>query len=863
MPVYVIQPSFAGGELAPSLHARVDLAKYSVGLKTCRNFIVQAHGGVTNRAGTKYVCDTKDSTNKTRLIPFSFNTEQTYALEFGHQTMRVIKDGGQVSSGGNPVEISTPYSDSELSNLKFTQSADVMTICHPSHPVKELKRTSHTSWTLTDVVFGTTMSAPTGVSSTAENFDSADPDTSFSFVVTAVETETGSESIQSSATTVTNNNLSSTITNTITWNSVSGADSYNVYKSKGGIYGFVGRSTGTTFKDDNIAADASDSPALARTIFNATDKYPSTVSYYQQRLTFAQSNEEPQTVWMSQTGNYNNFNVSQPLKDDDSVTFTIASSQVNEIRHMVALGNLVILTSGGEWLMLSSDGNVVTPTSVKLEPQGYRGVSDVAPLVVGNTILYIQSKDNIVRDLAYTQDSGGYTGNDLTVLSNHLFLGKTIVSWAYSQAPHSVVWVVLSDGSLLSLTYLREHEVWGWARHDTDGSFESVCTISEGSEDATYFVVKRDINGETKRLVERLNTRTFSDVKDCYFVDCGLSYDGTHTGSTTMKLSGGSSWNSTEDLTLESSASTFVSGDVGNTIVLTIGEETLVCNIQSYTSATEVTVRAARDVPLTFRAVSWFALAVLVARYNTGLTTSAENALLETNVTYNGATRQLGDIDGSGSIDASDVTKLLRQSAGLESYPYLTDFVQDHIISSTSWNPISVENNGITYYIKSQTTSTWAKGVDELSGLSHLEGKTVSVLADGGVESQKIVSSGAITLSNPATKIHVGLPIQADIETLDLELGQPTSQGKVKSVATVTMRVEKSRGGKVGASLDRLTEFKQRTHESYGEPTALKTGDIRVTIPSQWSSSGSIFYRQDDPLPMTLLAVIPEVSLGN
>jgi hypothetical protein len=230
-----------------------------------------------------------------------------------------------------------------------------------------------------------------------------------------------------------------------------------------------------------------------------------------------------------------------------------------------------------------------------------------------------------------------------------------------------------------------------------------------------------------------------------------------------MTLSGGTTWAHTETLTLTAGVSTFVSGDVGNTFVLTIGDDTLVCTVTAYTSGTVVSVRAGRDVPTAFRSVA---------------------------------------------------------------------------------------------------TTSWAKGVDEISGLDHLEGETVAILADGNVEAQQTVASGAVTISNPATKIHIGLPIQADLETLNLELGQPTSQGRTKSISTVTLRVESSRGGKVGFDSDNLTEFKQRAYEAYGDPTALKTGDIRVTVPATWASSGSLFYRQDDPLPMTLLAVIPEVSVG-
>jgi len=764
MPTSFIQPSFTGGELSPSLHARVDLAKYAVGLKTCRNFFVQAHGGVSNRSGTKFIAEVKTSSEQVRIIPFEFNTEQTYILEVGDQYIRVIKDGGQITFGGSAVEIVTPYVEADLFGLQFTQSADVMTICHKNYAPRELSRTSHTAWSLATITFGTAIVAPTGVSSSRTNYDSTEPDKTYQYVVTAVDPVTDSESEQSSSTSVTNNSLDATTTNTVSWSAVSGADVYHIYKIQGGVYGFIGRSDSTSFVDDNIGPDIALTPQVNRTVFNATGKYPSTVTYFQQRLVFGQSDNEPQTVWMSQTGVYKNFNTSTPLRADDAVTFTLAAREVNEVRHMIPLSSLVVLTSGGEWLMKSHESGAVTPTSINLEPQGYRGASTVPPITIGNTIIYMQAKGGIVRDLAYALESDSYTGNDLTVLSSHLFTGKTVVDWAFSQAPWSIVWVVLSDGSLAALTYLREHEVWGWSRHDTDGTYESVSSVSEGTEDAVYFVVKRTVNGVTKRYIERLSSRVFTTVEDSFFVDSGLTYDGTHTGSITMTLSGGTNWISGESLILTASASAFVSGDVGNAIVLTVGTETLRCNITAYTSGAVVTVNSARDVPTAFR---------------------------------------------------------------------------------------------------STALGTWSKAVDSLSGLGHLEGKTVAILADGNVEAPQVVTSGVVTITQASSKIHVGLPIQSDFETLDIENSKGTIQGKRKTLSAVTFRVENTRGGKVGPSFDRLTEFKQRAYEAYGEPTSLKTGDIQVTIPSQWSTDGSLAYRQDDPLPVTILATIPEVEIGN
>lgn len=153
MAISWIQPSFAGGEIGPSLYGRIDMAKYQVALRKCDNFIVRQYGGVENRPGTRFVGAAKYPNRKCRLIPFQFSTVQTYALEFGHQYMRVIKDGALVLNSSNVIyEIATPYTEADLFRIKFTQSADVLTLVHPAYPPKELRRYAHDNWQLVDVV---------------------------------------------------------------------------------------------------------------------------------------------------------------------------------------------------------------------------------------------------------------------------------------------------------------------------------------------------------------------------------------------------------------------------------------------------------------------------------------------------------------------------------------------------------------------------------------------------------------------------------------------------------------------------------------------------------------------------------------
>src|SRR5690606_22921282 len=193
--------------------------------------------------------------------------------------------------------------------------------------------------------------------------------------------------------------------------------------------------------------------------------YPSVVTYFADRLVFAATPGQPQTVWMSKTSNYTDFGTSTPLVDDDAITFTINARQVNTIRELVPMADLVILTAGGEWRMVT-DG-VVAPTTISLRPQSYRGAADYRAEVIGNTALYIQAQGTAIRDLYYTFAEDGYNGTDLTLLADHLFHGHAVDSIDFHQTPYSILWAVRDDGALLSCTYLREQEVLGWARHDT------------------------------------------------------------------------------------------------------------------------------------------------------------------------------------------------------------------------------------------------------------------------------------------------------------------------------------------------------------------------------------------------------------
>lgn len=814
MPTIAIR-SLSGGELSPALYARSDIVKYQTGLRACRNFIIQKQGGAANRPGLQFITEVKDSTDTTRLFPFVFNADQTYAIEAGDKYFRFIRDGAQiVVSGvsawsgatayvigdlvsvagvnyyciqghtnkapateptywyaltGSIYEIPTPYDKTNLFEIKYIQSADVITITHPTYVPRETYRTGHTAWTISEISFSPSVTAPTNVS-----VSGAGGAKTFEYHVTAVHPDTFEESLAGTDSTASLADPSSGSPHTITWDAVSGISQYNVYQVFNGQASYVGIAGTNSFTNTGITPDYLDSPPTARNPFVGAGNYPSTCAYIQQRLALANTDNETEKVWLSRSANFKNFTISSPIADDDAVTFNIAGRQVNAVQHILDVGKMVLLSSGGEWEILGDDTGIITPGGVNPKQISYYGSSEIAPLVIGNSVLFVQARKTIIRDL-YDDVVEGIGGSDLTIFSSHLFEGKTVVAWAYQQIPNSIVWVVMSDGSLLGLTYLRDHKVWAWHRHDTDGDFKDVIAIPEGSEDSVYVIVERVINGTTKKYIERMYSRHSDDIVDAVFLDSALTIDGRNTGSTTMTLTG-DGWTYQDSLTLTASAATFVSGDIGNEVHMKTATDILRCKIIGYTSTTVVTVTPHKTVSETFK--------------NTAFT-------------------------------------------------------------------------------------NWGKAVDRISGLEHLEGKAIGVFADGFVVAspnndsytEVVVSSGVAVLDKPYVTIHAGIPYISDIETLDIDIaGGDALNNRNKLITEVGMQVRNTMGLFGGGKppddddvdpLQGMYELKVRKDETYEEANIPVTGFVTIPIQNTWNSNGRVFVRQVDPVPAEILALYP------
>ena len=507
----VANRSFAGGELAPQLYARTDLAKYAVGLRQCRNFMVMRQGGAAKRPGTLFVNAVKDSTKRVRLIPFVFSISDALVLEFGEHYVRFYQDGGVVvdpASPPNPYEITTPYTETDLPDLKYVQRADILTIVHKNYPPQELKRFGDANWTLSAITFGSAVAAPTGI--VAADLFSLLPATftagTSRYVVTAVSLA-GEESLGSTPATsphIPQLGIPEKITGTAT-----GADTYNVYRSDTGadVFGWVGSGTGATvnFIDTGFIPDYTRQPPIDRGLFAAVNDYPSVVAYYQQRLVFANSNNNPDTIWASRTGFYHNFNVSAFVQDDDAITFRLTSDEIDAVQHVLNVGRMVVLTTGAEWIVEGDGNGVLTPTSVNARIGATDGVAPLRPVKVANQLLFLQALGSQIRQIQANVQFGYYslTSADLTIYSSHLVDGFQVTEWTWQQIYPHVLWAVRSDGTLLGLTYIPEQEVLAWHRHDTKGFVESVCAVPEGSEQFVYWVARRLIQGVYVRYIER------------------------------------------------------------------------------------------------------------------------------------------------------------------------------------------------------------------------------------------------------------------------------------------------------------------------------------------------------------------------
>lgn len=534
--IRTFKSSFNGGELTPEFFGQIGDAKFQTGLALCRNFVVKPQGPIENRAGFAYVNQVKNSQSRVRLLSFTYSTTQTMVLEMGAGYFRFHTNGATLTVGSPAqavYEIANPYLEVDLFDIHTVQSGDVLTLVHPSYPPMELRRLGPANWELKPITFTPTVQPPSNVQ--AYSYPADKQDYNYAYVVTTLSADGVTQSVASEPAYCNGNLFTNGAYNPITWEpaqgSTAGQTQYLVYKAQGGTFGFIGRTTNTNLTDDNIAPDLSLTPPMYDTTFQKQGEYPSAVSYYEQRRAFAGTVLAPQKIWMTRSGTESDMSYSLPTRDDDRIAFRIAALQANTIRHLVPLSDLLVLTSSAEFRITSVNTDALTPASISVKPQSYIGASNVQPALINSNLLYAAARGGHMREMSYSRDANGYLTGDLSLRSIHLFDDFEILDMAYAKAPIPVVWVISSSGKLLGITYVPEQQVGAWHQHDTDGVFESCAVVAEGREDVLYVVVRRMINGTSRRYVERMATRKLSGLASGFFVDCGATYNGTPTTS--------------------------------------------------------------------------------------------------------------------------------------------------------------------------------------------------------------------------------------------------------------------------------------------------------------------------------------------
>lgn len=761
MKVDTIQTSFVGGEIAPALFGRTDIAQYANACEIVQNFLIRPYGSLISTPGTEFIsaARTGGTLGTVRLIQFIFSRTDSYIIEMVNGYFRFYTDGAIVcSTGTTPYTVAHTYTEAEIFDVQYRQKNDVIYLFHPNHRIQKLVRYAAAHWELEDFDF-------IGGPFMDDNTDTAiliTPSATGGTIGITVSPTNSNLFIPSSSTTAGHKNAYWKI-GTATTDSTTGLNVQGYVKITHVTNSYS--ATATVIKILNSTAATS---SWAEGAWSEVNGYPACGTFHQQRLFVARTDQEPEGVWGSKSFVYDDFAVGSG-NDDDAIDIELASEEANEIKWLASGASLIAGTFGGAFVIKSGDDSPLTPSNTNSYPEVSVGSDNIVPKRIGNFFYYVQRFGRKLRELFYFWDTDAYKSVDKTILSPHIS-GDGFIDLAYQQNPDTILWCVCSDGTLATMTREIDQEVQGWARQTTDGLYESVATIpsQDGPHDEVWVVVNRTINGSTKRYIERFKSQEIPDRQDqCFYVHSGLTYDAyALTTGSTLSLSA-----------------------TGGNIVLSIA------------ATTSTVAFVANDVGQRIRAID-----------SEGTT--------------------LGEVK----------------------------------ITSISQSTIVLGEVIKTFTVTSYTGMLWGLSVEEISGLEHLEAKTVSVLADGGTDKpNKVVSNGTIALAYNYFVVNVGLPYTQEILTLPQEVGSQrgTAQGKIQKISQVGFKVNRSYKGFLcggnEALLDKV-QFRDPT-TLLGTPELLYTGVIpNISFRDDYRYGSKVMIQNSDPLPIELLSLMTTID---
>lgn len=577
--------NFAGGEASPSLYGRTDVVPYFACAKTLENVLVTHYGSAFKTPGKKFVARTKAS-GAVKLVPFIFSTGDSYMLEFGNLYMRVFRAGGSVvktavnisgiskaaqavvslsgiapangmavdiegvvgmtevnnkrflvsdrtsstfklkDEDGNYIdstgyttyssagtieevyEIVTPYATADLGKIRFTQKADIMYIDCAGYEPKKLSRYANTNWTLTAYAYDQYVWPPF----LDEN---------------------------ATATTITPSSTTGSITLTASAALFVAGHVGAYFRIKAG-YCKVTAFTDTTHVTATVIATviASGTDEWAEGAWSAVQGYPSDCTFYENRLIHISTTMKPLGIWGSVIEEYENYQTGTGTDGanlaEDSWYYEPGASQVDRLNWIYPTGILNFGSAGGPFTMTS--GSSIEAISAENLPsvrqQNENGSLNITPVRIGSYVYYVERSGKVLAQFAYSLDQDAYISENITYLSDHI-LGDGVVEMALMKYPYNILFAVLEDGSVATLTREQKNEVKGWTRQDEVGNIERVAVIPNGIEDQVWFCVNRTIESTTRRYIEYMMPIDFGDIEDAFFVNSGLTYDGTATTTIT------------------------------------------------------------------------------------------------------------------------------------------------------------------------------------------------------------------------------------------------------------------------------------------------------------------------------------------
>lgn len=874
------QRAFNGGEVSPSMFARIDDGKYQTGMALCKNFLIEPQGPIVMRPGFKYVNHTKHAGKKARLIPFNFSISQTMVLELGERYVRFHTQGQTVlGNNGQPYEIETPYIEADLFDIHYVQSADVMTLVHPNYPPKELRRYGATDWRLVDIKFGSSLSAPTGLSASQTiNKDVTNPtDYKRTYAVTALLADGTEESVRSSSVTIDCNPYGDGSYNTIRWNAVAGAGLYRVYRDQGGVWAYVGQTDTTQIIDENITPDASITPP------HYDDAFYSSKGITSVRVNNGGSGYVP-AKYITDFVNVCEYDWGDGYKQQSTGFPVNIQSKANltweiEDPNGHGSGADIRLITGETYAATggpASGGRTACVTGIEIRSRGTG--YDNPKLVIkchnrhwqlATLYRFPLTTSHDVPKIVVT-DSTGYGADLVPVIENGRVVSVTIRSGGqnYSSPNLSVVSSTGGGASLSAnvgqapdypgaVSYFEQRRWFG----GTQNRPNNLWATRPGTEaDMSFSLPSQSDDRIAVRVAAREANRILHIVPLAQL----------------MLMTGAAEWRvsplNSDAITPESMSvrpQSYVGASnvqplvVGSSMIYGAGRGGHLRELgYNYEAGGYISGDVCLRAPHLFDNLTIVDLAYSKAPSPVVWAVSSSGKMVAMAYVPEQQVGGFSTIETKGSIESACVV-----AEGDE------DIVYVEVMRTVNGQAVRfVERMNERQYtdlkecVYVDCAGTYrGEAKKEITGLTWLEGETVSILADGAVEPQQVVKDGKITLTYPAEIVHVGLPFNADMKTLPVAMALQDGSygsGHKKNVREVFFRVVNSSGTQAGPSFDKLSEYPSRSTEFAGNVPDPITDEIGFQIQPQWSQSGQVCVRQKYPLPLRIVSMTTVLELS-